>query len=182
MRPQAILVILLLGGGLFGLVAYFSTPPAEPTPNVLPKAPTTPDNLNLKTANSATMSASVPTPNTSGGPAIAPASSTQPTNRAVDIADRVNELMSLAMQNDSNSFNVIWSALSDPDKEIRAAALDAVIQFGDHSVTPRLRELAGRTTDTDEKNHILQAADFLDLSPLEFKRPANPPPEKVPSP
>jgi hypothetical protein len=70
------------------------------------------------------------------------------------------------MNNDSNSLNIICSELSNPDKEIRAGALEAVVQFGDRSVAPRLRELAAQTEDTDGKSNLLEAANYLELPPL----------------
>ena len=80
--------------------------------------------------------------------------------------------MALAMNDDPDSFNIIWSELSNQDKEIRAGALAAIVQFGDRSVTPRLRELAGQTQDPYEKINILAAADQLDLPPFGTLPPA----------
>ena len=100
------------------------------------------------------------------------------TNHADYVHDRVTELMTLAMNDGSNSLNTIWSDLSNPDKEIRAGALKAVVQFGDRSVTPRLRELAAQAQDPGEKTAMLEAADFLDLPPitdLPRKQPNNKP-------
>ncbi len=74
--------------------------------------------------------------------------------------------MALAMNDDAESLNTICSELTNPDKEIRAGALAAVVQFGDRSVVPRLRELAAQTDDLHEKIDILTAADQLDLPPL----------------
>jgi hypothetical protein len=108
--------------------------------------------------------------------AITPA--IQGTNHAEYVQERVAELTSLAMNDDANSFDTIWSELSNPDKEIRAGALEAVIQFGDHSVGPRLRELAAQTQDPAEQSAILEAADYLDLPPitdLPRKQPKNNP-------
>lgn len=97
----------------------------------------------------------------------------QETNRAVYVRDRIAELMALGMNNDSNSLNTIWGELANPDKEIRAGALAAVVQFGDRSVVPNLRELAAQTQDATEKAEIIKAADFLDLPSLtEVRRQA----------
>jgi len=74
--------------------------------------------------------------------------------------------MALAMNNDSNSLAIIWSELANPDQEIRAGALAAVVQFGDRSVTPRLRELAAQTEEAKEKADINAAADYLELPSL----------------
>lgn len=92
---------------------------------------------------------------------------------ATNVPDRVAELMSLAMNSDSNSLNTIWSELFNPNKDIRAGALTAVVQFGDHSVVPRLRELATQTEDLTEKAAITEAADFLQLPALEFHTRTN---------
>jgi len=92
------------------------------------------------------------------------------TNPAADdsgyVQKRVAELTALAMNNDPNSFASIWSELSNPDKEIRAAALEAVVQFGDRSVVPRLREFAAHVEDPFEKVSILTAAEHLELPSL----------------
>ena len=95
----------------------------------------------------------------------------QETNHADYVYERVAELTALAMNDDSASLETIWSELSNPDKEIREGALEAVVQFGDRSVVPRLRQLATQTDDPAEKGSITAAADFLELLPLtEFRR------------
>ena len=102
----------------------------------------------------------------------------QETNHADYVRGRVAELMALAMNDDSNSLESIWAELSNPDKQIREGALEAVVQFGDSSVVPRLRELATQTEDPVEKANIIAAADHLELPPLtDFLReqPANVP-------
>lgn len=88
------------------------------------------------------------------------------TNHSVFVQERNAELMVLAMNNDSNSLNTIWGELANPDKEIRAGALAAVVQFGNRSVAPSLRELAAQTADSTEKADIIQAADYLELPSL----------------
>lgn len=90
----------------------------------------------------------------------------QETNHADYVRERIAELMELAMNDDSDSLNTIWAELSNPDKQIREGALEAVVQFGDRSVVPRLRELAAQTEDPAEKASILAAVDHLDLPPL----------------
>jgi hypothetical protein len=90
----------------------------------------------------------------------------QETNSADYVDERITELMGLAMNDDSDSLNSIWAELSNPDKQIRKGALEAVVQFGDRSVVPHLREFAAQTEDLAEKAGILAAADHLDLAPL----------------
>ena len=109
-------------------------------------------------------------------PVIAHSDGTRPTATPSGVKDqdetaqarqRVAELMALAMNNDSNSFNAIWGELFNKDKAIRAGALEALVQFGDRSAVPRLRDLADRTADPDEKASILSAADYLELPTLD---------------
>jgi hypothetical protein len=96
--------------------------------------------------------------------AIQPVS--QEADHADDVRERIAELMELAMNDDSESLDTIWAELSNPDKHIRQGALEAVVQFGDRSVVPRLREFAAQTEDPAEKAGILSAADHLDLPPF----------------
>ncbi len=79
--------------------------------------------------------------------------------------------MTLAMNNDAQSLKAICADLYSSDKEIRAAAIDAVVQFGDKSVVPRLRALAQQSNDSDEKAHLQQAADTLELPNLSELKP-----------
>lgn len=96
------------------------------------------------------------------------------TNHDRFVQERNAELMALAMNNDAVSFNTIWSELSNPDREIRAGALAAVVQFGDRSVSPRLRDLAAKIDDAEEKVAILDAANFLELPSLTELHRASP--------
>ncbi len=183
MRPKVAGAILLLASGILGIVFLipraFHHEQASEAPENLPVAPTqtgvSPQKEIFAPAPPVIASAPVVTIKPA---AVTAAPAIQDTNHAEYVQERVAELMALAMNNDSNSLNTIWSELSNPDREIRAGALEAVIQFGDHSVSPRLRELAAQTQDPDEKTAILEAADYLDLPPitdLPRKQPKNKP-------
>lgn len=82
------------------------------------------------------------------------------------VSRRVDELLDLAMNDDSDSLTAILAELENRDKDIRTGALDAVIQFADRAAIPHLRELAERTLDSAEKARLLEAADFLELPSL----------------
>ena len=100
---------------------------------------------------------------------VGPASGAPPASdvdHEEQVRARIEELMDLAMNDDANSLRTIWSELSNPDKDIRAGALAAVVQFGDRSVVPNLRALAEQTDDPAEKASILAAADHLALPTL----------------
>jgi hypothetical protein len=79
-----------------------------------------------------------------------------------------DDLMSLAMNDDAESLKKILAALASPDLEIRAAAREAAVQFGDRSAAVKLRE-AANTASPAEKSALLEAADFLELPPLEVR-------------
>ena len=91
---------------------------------------------------------------------------TNDSDRQERVSERSAELMALAMNNDPNARDMLLSELQNPDKDIRSAAIDALIQLGDRSAVPRMRQLADRMQDPDEKADMLAAADFLDLPAL----------------
>jgi hypothetical protein len=165
MRPKVVAAILLLAAGIFGMALLvpraFHHKQVTEAPENLPVAKTL-----ARVSSQKEISALAPPAVTNAPAVIINVPAVNDKNHAEYVQERVAELTALAMNNDSNSFNTIWSELSNPDKEIRAGALEAVIQFGDHSVSPRLRELAAQTQDPAEQAAILQAADYLDLPPI----------------
>jgi hypothetical protein len=175
MRPTVVAAIL--GFGLIALAAVFFLPRAhrnEPPDNIQAETPAVTQTVTSAPANIPPP----PPPPTYAEPVAATAPAVQPTNHAAYVQSRVAELMALAMNNDSNSLNTIWSELSNPDKDIRAGALAAVVQFDDPSVAPRLRTLADQTEDPSQKAAILAAANYLQLPPLTDLPPV--PPSKNP--
>ncbi len=82
------------------------------------------------------------------------------------VQKRIAELSDLAMKDDATSRDTIVSELHNPDKAIRAGALEAIVQFGDRSIVPQLRELAAQTEDAGEKAALIDAADYLNLPSL----------------
>lgn len=91
------------------------------------------------------------------------------TDKQQQIVTKCQEMMDLAMMDDQASLKKIWKELSNPEKEIRTGAVDAIVQFGDRSKVKALREVAERTEDAEEKLHIIQAADFLTLPPMDLR-------------
>jgi hypothetical protein len=79
------------------------------------------------------------------------------------------------MNNDVQSRDTILSELkNNPDKKIRAAALEAAIQFDDRSVVPPMQEIAAQTQDPEEKASILEAIDYINLPSLAEYMAAHP--------
>lgn len=91
-----------------------------------------------------------------------------------------NDLMALAMNDDAESLEKILAALASPNPEIREAAREAAVQFGDASAAAKLRETATKTADTAEKAALLEAAEFLELPPLEIHARTNSPSGSLP--
>lgn len=77
---------------------------------------------------------------------------------------RIRELEDLGMEDDPASLATILAELKNPDTEIRAAALEAAIQFGDRTTTlPFLKELLLITEDPEERRAIREAIEFIAL-------------------
>jgi hypothetical protein len=81
----------------------------------------------------------------------------------------VEDLEELAMKDDAESLKKILAALTHSDSDIREAARDAAVQFGDASAAARLRAVAANTADAEEKEELLEAAEFIELPPLEVR-------------
>jgi hypothetical protein len=81
--------------------------------------------------------------------------------------DTIERLMDLSANEDSGSLSTILSELENPDKEIRAAALEAAIQFGERTNTiARLTDLLQRIGDDDERAALREAIEFIKLPSL----------------
>jgi uncharacterized protein YdiU (UPF0061 family) len=79
----------------------------------------------------------------------------------------IERLMDLSANEDSASLSTILMELENPDKEIREAALEAAIQFGERTNTiARLTELAQRTEDEAERTALREAIEFIKLPSL----------------
>jgi len=163
MRPKVVVAMLLLAAGLLGVIVLMS--------NALHPQSTS------SSADSGKVSPAVAASNQ---PVEAPASNPPPVVAAGPAADtnaaaahaqyvsrRIKELNALAMNDDVQSRDTILSELkNNPDKKIRAAALEAAIQFDDRSVVPPMQEIAAQTQDPEEKAAILEAIDYINLPSL----------------
>lgn len=159
MKPPFVIAILALTLGILGFAYLFSSGGRAPGP---PPAAQADSALSPKKE----LPAASPSTATNDKTTVSVTPVAEGTNHADYVRARVAELMVLAMNDDANSLKTIWSELSNPDKEIRAGALEAVVQFGDRSVVPNLRALAAQTEDPAEKASLLAAADHLELPPL----------------
>jgi HEAT repeat protein len=79
---------------------------------------------------------------------------------------RTVELDGLAMEKSPAAHQTIVSELNNPDRFLRQAALEALMQANDRSVIPQMRQMADQTTDSDERKAILDAIDYINLPSL----------------
>jgi hypothetical protein len=100
------------------------------------------------------------------------------TNSPDVTAEKVLELQALAMNDDAASLNSILAELANPDPQIRAAAREAAVQFGDAGAATALRAAVEKTDEDAEKIALLEAARFLELPSLRSTTSTNLHPSK----
>lgn len=183
MRPRVVIAVLVLASCFLGLAVLLSKvlvpqspPPAQtaevsaagdPVSNAHPIQMETSARTNvfhnqveLAGPRFADMTQSIPATSNVLSP------NAMDREQAKRIHKRVLELYALAMNDDTASRDAILSEFKNPEKNIRQAALEAAIQFGDRSVVPYLREAAAQTEDPREKVAILDAIDYINLPSL----------------
>jgi hypothetical protein len=106
----------------------------------------------------------------------APAATNAPTpeQRQAAIDAETDRLQEWSMSDDPASLSNILADLTNPEKEIRDAAIEATKQFGSTNAIPALKAAAANTTDTEEQIALLEAANFLSLPSMTFGGPATP--------
>ena len=82
------------------------------------------------------------------------------------IEAETSRLQDLSTQDDPASLSAIVNDLTNSEKEVRLAAIEATKQFGSKDAIPVLQADVAGATDTDEKIALLEAADFLALPTL----------------
>jgi hypothetical protein len=93
-----------------------------------------------------------------------------------EINDRITDLNTLAMNDDADSLKLILEALTDADPLIRAAALEATIQFNSPAAIPALQEAMAKVELPQEKVDFQAAIDFLKLPSFSKNEIKSPPP------
>jgi HEAT repeat protein len=93
-----------------------------------------------------------------------------------EIEDRIANLAELAMNNDADSLNLILASLTDANPQIRAAALEAVIQFNSPDAIPSLQAVLAKVELPQEKVDVQAAIDYLKLPSFSQTETANPQP------
>lgn len=75
-------------------------------------------------------------------------------------------LQDLSTKSDRTSMEAILAEIKSPYPEVRAEAVEAIIQFRSRDAIPDLRDLAAQAEDPEEKAAILEAVEFLQLPTL----------------
>ena len=172
MKPLPLLIALLIAGlaisaALLGWRRTASSPlPITQTPAGAPQASS---ELTLKAVDSSEPSSTQP----STAPVATTESSTKSDQSGVVaeshqayVERRMSELQDLSAENDAASLETILSELTNRDRQIRHAAIEASMQFGSRDAIPRLLEASAQTDDPAEKAELQQAADYLKLPSL----------------
>jgi len=176
MRPKFVVTLLLLAalilGGALLLKPYLgSRPVPPPEPASIPGAPAVPP---AETSLSAT-AAPPPEPVPASLPA-APVVATKPLTpeqRQAAINAEVDRLYELAAKDDSVSLSNILADLTNTNKEIREAAIEATKEFGSTDAIPALKAAADATDDISDKIAYLEAVDFLNVPPFDPNEKVN---------
>ena len=82
------------------------------------------------------------------------------------IEAEVEHLQDLSRNDDPQSLSNILADLTSPEKEVRQAAIEATKQFGSTNAIPVLKAAAMNSTDTEDQMAMLDAANFLSLTPI----------------
>jgi hypothetical protein len=168
MRPKFVFAMLLLALLVLGAAFYLK----QHLGNVAP-SPAPPPASNV-VASVAPPPAPAPVP-------AAPVSTNTltPEQREAAIDAEMDRLQQWSMNDDPASLSNILADLTNSEKEIRDAAIEAAKQFGSTNAIPTLKAVAANTTDPEEQIDLLEAADFLSLPSINFGRSTTPTPEQI---
>jgi hypothetical protein len=101
-----------------------------------------------------------------GSAATTNAVSEQETARRKHVHDAILHLYQIQMNSDAASLAAIMAETTNAEPQIRKAAVNAAVQFGDRAVIPELQKLADATQDPFEKVDILKAIEYMKLPSL----------------
>lgn len=156
MRPKIVILILLAGlAGVIGIL-LIKQPQGEPPPAAAPIAITKAKPAAPQTAPTIT---NIPIT----APAPVATNTLTPEQRQTAIDAETARLQQWSMNDDPASLSSILADLTNSEKEIREAAIEATEQFGSTNAIPILKNLAANDADPKEKAALLDAANFISL-------------------
>ena len=161
MRLKIVSLILLAGlAGVIGIL-LIKQPQGAPPPAAAPIAITETKPAAPQTAPVIT---NVPPPATAPVAAAPVATNAlTPEQRQAAIDAETDRLQQWSMNDDPASLSSILADLTNSEKEVRKAAIEAAEQFGSTNAIPILKNLAANDEDPEEKAALLEAANFISL-------------------
>jgi len=171
MRPKFVFALLLLAA-LALVAAFFLRPHPENEKTPAGSESATPPPILASNVVTSVSAPPEPTPEMVSNPA-APAVASVPTDeqRQTAIDAETDRLQQWSMNDDTASLSNILADLTNSEKEIRGAAIEAAKQFGSTNAIPALKAAAEGTGDVQEKIAYLEAADFLSLPSMDLSGP-----------
>ena len=155
MRPKIVVIILLAGvAAVTGilLIKHQGAPPPAAAPIAITETkPAAPQTVPAVT--------NIPPP----APAPVATNTLTPEQRQAAIDAETDRLQQWSMNDDPASLSSILADLTNPEKAVRKAAIEAAEQFGSTNAIPVLKNLAAKDEDPEEKTALLEAANFLSL-------------------
>lgn len=165
MRLTTLVAVLLLTGLVLFLAGWFR-------PHSKPAAAAPSPSSSVPLEEAASIQVAAPQLQTVAPSALPPVATATPDAQTIE--NRIAELETLALNDDTNSLQLILVALSDANPEIRGAALESTIQFGSPDAIPALQSVLAKTELAEEKVKIQEAIEFLKLPPLVTTVPSMP--------
>jgi len=157
MRAKVIIPV-----GLFGLIGLLAISLAHRRLKQIDPAPPEVKSVSEVSPDTSAPSAVAPPVFIPAVSAAAPDSTlAEPETHEDYINRRIGELMDLAMTDEQSALVVILSELTNPDAQVRNAAVDAAVQFKSPDAIPSLQGAYNRTDDPQEKIRISSAIEFL---------------------
>ncbi len=155
MRLKIILPLALAAALIPALLFLKPAPPPAPAETADLTAPAAPASTAVPVRPIASPAAPDPVPTV--------AADAEAEKEAAEIQAKIDRLEDLQSNDDAESLHAILNELTDSNRVIRHAAIEATTQFRDRAAIPVLSDLAARTTDPEEKQELLDAVEFLTL-------------------
>jgi hypothetical protein len=165
MRPKVVILILVIAAGLVAGLVLLKGVIGGRSSNVNPVAaigePTNQEPPAVTTVQA----------NPDVNPAVNPASSHTPAmtseeSRAAQIQwdlGEVREALANGTEDPSATENILLDKVTNPEKEVRKAALEALMQLNDTNAIPRLQQAVKSLEDPHDKSAVLDAIAYLQL-------------------
>jgi hypothetical protein len=168
MRPKFVLALvafsmLVLAGAFCIKQATSQLQPSRP-PKVTILPPPAVKPAPALAAASANLPASEPPPTVMPVAVVKPPMTSE--EKQAYIEAETSRLQDLSTQDDAASLSAILNDVTNSEKAVRLAAIEATKQFGSKDAIPSLQADVAIAPDTDEKIALLEAADFLALPTL----------------